>query len=229
MWGSFFFAFTQFVMKTVAILSQKGGTGKTTLAINLAVEAARRTGSPVSLIDLDPQASAASWGDSRNQSNPLVTSCQASRLGHHLDQYKKDGVALTVIDTAPHSETASLAAARAADLVLVPLRPAIFDLRAIAMTIDLIGVAKVPAYAVLNAVPPRGGLANEAAEAVLEYGLPMAPVRITQRSALVHSLTHGQAISEFEPSGKGNAEFLKLFDWLDSILGVERAQNGKTK
>jgi chromosome partitioning protein len=97
------------------------------------------------------------------------------------------------------------------------------------MTIDLIGVAKVPAYAVLNAVPPRGGLANEAAEAVLEYGLPMAPVRITQRSALVHSLTHGQAISEFEPSGKGNAEFLKLFDWLDSILGVERAQNGKTK
>jgi chromosome partitioning protein len=216
-------------MKTVAILSQKGGTGKTTLAINLAVEAARRTGSFVSLIDLDPQASAASWGDSRGQANPQVISCQASRLGHHLEQFKKEGSVLSIIDTAPHSETASLAAARAADLVLVPLRPAIFDLRAIAMTVDLIGVAKVPAYAVLNAVPPRGGLANEAAEAVLEYGLAMVPVRITQRSALVHSLTHGQAISEYEPSGKGNAEFLKLFDWLDSILGVGRDNQGKTK
>lgn len=216
-------------MKTIAILSQKGGTGKTTLAINLAVEAARRTGSPVSLIDLDPQASAASWGDSRNQVSPLVVSCQASRLGHHLDQFKKESFALSFIDTAPHSETASLAAARAADLVLVPLRPAIFDLRAIAMTIDLIGVAKVPAYAVLNAVPPRGGLADEAAEAVQEYGLGMAPVRITQRSALVHSLTHGQAISEYEPSGKGNADFSKLFDWLDSILEIKRVKNEKTK
>lgn len=212
-------------MKTVAILSQKGGTGKTTLAINLAVEAARRTQSAVRLIDLDPQASAASWGDSRDQANPLVMSCQASRLAQHLDQNRKEAVVLTLIDTAPHSETASLAAARAADLVIVPLRPAIFDLRAIAMTIDLIGVAKVPAYAVLNAVPPRGVLADEAAEAVMAYGLAMAPVRITQRSALVHSLTHGQAISEYEPSGKGNAEFLKLFDWLDSILGIERAKS----
>lgn len=216
-------------MKTVAILSQKGGTGKTTLAINLAVEAAKRLGSPVGLLDLDPQASAASWGDSRNQTNPLVTSCQASRLGHHLDHFNKQGIALAFIDTAPHSETASLAAARVADLVLIPLRPAIFDLRAIAMTIDLVGVAKVPAYAVLNAVPPRGGLANEAAEAVLNYGLALAPVRITQRSALVHSLTHGQAISEYEPSGKGNAEFSKLFDWMDSILGVQGIKSGKTK
>lgn len=216
-------------MKTVAILSQKGGTGKTTLAINLAVEAAKRLGSPVGLLDLDPQASAASWGDSRNQTNPLVTSCQASRLGHHLDHFNKQGISLAFIDTAPHSETASLAAARVADLVLIPLRPAIFDLRAIAMTIDLVGVAKVPAYAVLNAVPPRGGLANEAAEAVLNYGLALAPVRITQRSALVHSLTYGQAISEYEPSGKGNAEFSKLFDWMDSILGVQGIKSGKTK
>ena len=79
---------------------------------------------------------------------------------------KKQGVALTFIDTAPHSETASLTAARAADLVLIPLRPAIFDLRAIAMTVDILGVAKVTAYAVLNAVPPRGSLANEAAEEI---------------------------------------------------------------
>lgn len=216
-------------MKTVAILSQKGGTGKTTLAINLAVESANRLGGPVGLLDLDPQASAANWGDSRNNENPQVISCQASRLGHHIDQFRKQGVALTFIDTAPHSESASLTAARAADLVLIPLRPAIFDLRAIAMTVDILGVAKVTAYAVLNAVPPRGSLANEAAEAVLNYGLALAPVRITQRSALVHSLTYGQAVSEYEPSGKGSAEFAKLFDWMDSILGVQGVDSRKTK
>lgn len=216
-------------MKTVAILSQKGGTGKTTLAINLAVESANRLGGPVGLLDLDPQASAANWGDSRNNENPQVISCQASRLGHHIDQFRKQGVALTFIDTAPHSESASLTAARAADLVLIPLRPAIFDLRAIAMTVDILGVAKVTAYAVLNAVPPRGSLANEAAEAVLNYGLALAPVRITQRSALVHSLTYGQAVSEYEPSGKGSAEFSKLFDWMDSILGVQGVDSRKTK
>jgi chromosome partitioning protein len=208
-------------MKTVAILSQKGGTGKTTLAINLAVEALGRTGLSIGLVDLDPQVSAASWGDSRTLGNPTVVSCQASRLEHHLNQFKKEGIALSVIDTAPHSETASLAAARVADLVLIPLRPAIFDLRAIAMTIDLVRMANVPAYAVLNSVPPRGSLADEAAEAVRGYGLELAPVRITQRSAFVHSLTQGQAISEYEPSGKGNAEFRKLFDWIDGILGIE--------
>lgn len=211
-------------MKTVAILSQKGGTGKTTLAINLAVEAAKSLGAPVGLIDLDPQASAASWGDSRDPLNPKVTSCQASRLGHQLERFRSKGIGLTFIDTAPHSEAVSLAAARAADLVLIPLRPAIFDLRAIAMTIDLIGVAKVPAYAVLNAVPPRGSLANEAAEAILSYGLSLAPVRIAQRSAFVHSLTHGQAISEYEPSGKGNAEVSELFAWVSSILEIKTPQ-----
>jgi chromosome partitioning protein len=211
-------------MKTIAILSQKGGTGKTTLTVNLAVEAMKRLGSDVGLIDLDPQVSAASWGDSRTSSHPTVLSCQASRLGHELERLQKKGTQLSFIDTAPHSETASLAAARAADLVLIPLRPAIFDLRAIAMTIDLVRMARVPAYAVLNAVPPRGGLADEAAEAILAYGLDLAPIRITQRSAFVHCLTQGQAISEYEPSGKGNNEFTRLFDWIETRLdlGVNR-------
>lgn len=205
-------------MKVLAILSQKGGTGKTTLAVNLTVEAGRRLGAGVGLIDLDPQASATHWGDGRQTSVPVVISCQASRLEHHLEAFRKEQYQWVVIDTAPHSETAAINAARQADLVLIPSRPAIFDLRAIAATIEIADVAKVKAYAVLNAVPPRGSLAEEAEEAIRGYGLPLCPVRISQRSALVHSLTYNQAISEYEPRGKGNLELTKLYDWVEERL-----------
>lgn len=211
-------------MKTLAILSQKGGTGKTTLAVNLSVEASRRFGQPACLIDLDPQVSATQWGDSREAGAPTVVSCQAARLDPVLSRCRQDGCPLVIIDTAPHSETAALLAARAADLILVPCRPAIFDLRAIAATVELARVAGVEACAVLNAVPPRGGLADEAAEALVGYGLKLAPVRITQRAALVNCLTDGRAISEFEPKGKANQEIQRLFDWIEKVISLPEIQ-----
>lgn len=211
-------------MKTLAILSQKGGTGKTTLAVNLSVEASRRFGESSCLIDLDPQVSATQWGDSRVATAPRVISCQAARLDAILVECRRDGCPLVIIDTAPHSETAALRAARAADLILVPCRPAIFDLRAIAATVELARVAGVQACAVLNAVPPRGGLADEAAEALEGYGLKVSPVRITQRASLVNSLTDGRAISEFEPKGKANLEMQRLFDWIEQVISLSEVQ-----
>jgi chromosome partitioning protein len=201
-------------MKILSILSQKGGTGKTTLAINLAVTAARHFDGRVTLIDLDPQASAANWRDSRSESAPEVVSAQANRLSHHLEEARQSGCRWVVIDTAPHSESAALAAARAADLVLIPCRPAILDLRAIGNTIELIRLASTPGAVVLNAVPARGSLADEAAEAVAGYEVPLVPVRLTQRSAFMHSLTVGKGIQEYEPRGKGARELQQLFEWV---------------
>jgi len=152
-------------MQTIAIISQKGGTGKTTLALNLAV-ASEQSDNPAVIIDLDPQASAKGWADSREQDSPVVVSAHASRLHEVLAAAKDNGAGLTIIDTAPHSERDALAAARAADVVLIPCRPAILDLRAIASTKELADIAKTPALAVLNAVPPRGHLPQEAALAI---------------------------------------------------------------
>lgn len=206
-------------MKTLAILSRKGGTGKTTLAINLAVAAWKVSGRQVTLIDLDPQASAANWSDSRAERHPQVISAQANRLPQHLEAAGRAGTGLVVIDTAPHSETAALAAARAADLVLIPCRPAILDLRAIGDTIDLTRLAATPAAVVLSAIPARGTLADEAAAAVAGYAVPLSPVRITQRSAFIHSLTVGKAVLEYEPRGKAAEDMLRLFDWVR--MGVD--------
>ncbi|MBE9109317.1 AAA family ATPase [Nodosilinea sp. LEGE 07298] len=201
-------------MKVLAILSQKGGAGKTTLALNLAVQA-EMDGKATAIIDLDPQASATSWGDSRDGEAPTVVSAQASRLSHVLDAAGNAGAHFTIIDSAPHSESTALAAARAADLVLIPCRPAILDLRAIKDTIDIVRLAKVAGAVVLNAVPPRGqSIALEAEQAIASYDMSVVPIHIGQRAAFVHSLTAGQTVQDYEPSGKAANEIRTLYKWL---------------
>ena len=155
-------------MKTIAILSQKGGAGKTTLAINLSV-AASSPKKKSAIIDLDPQASSANWHDARKQEVPVVVSAQPSRLNQVLEAANEAGASFVFIDSAPHSESTALAAARAANLVLIPCRPAILDIRAISSTIDLVKLAGAKAVVVLNCVPPRGTLADEAEEAIASY------------------------------------------------------------
>lgn len=215
-------------MKTIAILSQKGGAGKTTLAIHLAV-AAELTGQRAAIIDLDPQASAMSWSDSREAESPAVVSAQAARLAPVLEAARKGGAQLTIIDTAPHSESASLAAARAADLILIPCRPAILDIRAISNSIDIARIAKKPAVVVLNSVPARGSLAADATEAVDTYHIPVAPVQITQRAAFIHALTAGQSAQEFEPRGKGADEIKQLYRWVIKHIGGNHDQKANSR
>lgn len=201
------------------MISQKGGAGKTTLAVHLAVEA-ENAGFSTAIIDLDPQASATAWGDSRRQESPAVVSAQASRLRQVLATAERGGTGLAIIDTAPHSESVALAAAREADLILIPCRPAILDLRAISQTVDLARIASKPAAVVLNAVPPRGPLAGEAVQAVRGYDIPVAPAPLTHRAAFVRSLTAGLTAQEFEPDGKAAQEVRALFRWIIQQLGA---------
>ena len=138
-------------MYTIALLSQKGGTGKTMTTFSLAV-ASERAGHPTVVVDLDPQASASKWSDLRDADSPVVTSAHASRLAPVLKAAREGGAELVVIDTAPHAADAALQAARAANLVLIPCRPSAPDLKAIGATIDLARIADTRAVAILNAV-----------------------------------------------------------------------------
>ena len=199
-------------MYTLTLLAQKGGTGKTTLAINLSI-AAEAAGWRAALVDLDPQASAAGWGDHRGEERPAVAAVPAARLADALQAARSHGAQLAVIDTAPHSEASALAAARAADLVLVPLRPGVLDLRALGATSDICALAGARSAVVLNQVPPRGALSAEAAEAVRGRGLEVASCRIGTRVAFQHSLTRGLGVLEHEPAGKAAAEVAALFSW----------------
>lgn len=207
-------------MKTIAILSQKGGTGKTTLALHLAV-AAERSGHISAVIDLDPQSSAGGWGDSREAESPIIAIAHAPRLGPILKAAAGNGVTLSLLDTAPHSQGDALAAAQAADAILIPCRPGILDLRAIGATVQIALLSGKPSAVVLNAVPPRGRtLADEAEEAVTGYGIEVSPVRLTQRAVFAHALANGQAAQEYEPQGKAAEEIQQLYLWACQFVGM---------
>lgn len=207
-------------MKTIGIVSQKGGAGKTTLALHIAT-AAEAAGLPSVIIDLDPQASAAGWSDSRRGEAPVVVALPHTRLSQGLQAAMAGGAELVVIDTAPHSEAAAMAAARAADLVLIPCRAGILDLRAIGGTADLVKLAQTPAYVVLNAVPPRATqLLADARAAVEVHGLEVAPAALQQRAAFGHALTVGKTAPEYEPDGKASEEITELFAWIKCKLPI---------
>lgn len=204
-------------MEIVAVIAQKGGAGKTTLAVNLAV-AAELDGRAAAIIDLDPQATASSWGDRRRAASPVVLSAQPARIESMLTGARQGGADLVLIDTPPHAERAALAAAKAADLVLVPCRPAVFDLETVAITIDLLGYAGTPALSVLNAVPWRGARGAEAAAVLADLGLAVCPAALCQRVAFEHASARALGVQEHQPHGKAAAETQHVYTFVREAL-----------
>ncbi len=196
-------------MKTIAIVSQKGGSGKTTLALHLAVASAAE-GRNTAIIDLDPQASSANWSDRRTAEVPVVLSVHASRLRHEIQRVRETGGEMLYIDTAPHSDSAALEAARVADLVLIPCRPAILDLEAITNTLAFIRTTSTPALVVLNAIAATGQDALLAEEALASHHVETCPVRLGRRVAFARALLSGQSAQEYEPFGKAALEVRRL-------------------
>ena len=206
-------------MKILAILSRKGGTGKTLLAVHLAV-AAELAGHTAVLIDLDPQESSSQWGENRDTDTPAVVATYPERLTEILQLAEENGATLTIIDTSPNTEESTRDAARAADLVAIPCKPDAVSLRAINQTIQLIDLTKVAARIVLNDVPTRGDYAEQAENAVEIYGIPTAPYVVGHRMPLVHAFNASLSVQEYEPKGKASSEIRSLYEYLAGEMGV---------
>lgn len=207
-------------MHTIALIAQKGGVGKTTIAIHLATAFAAE-GRATLILDLDPQASATEWKDHRVAEFPAVLSIQPSRLGKVMEEARSIGTDVLILDTAPHSESTALEAARVADLILVPCQPTIMDLRAMSKTVELLRLVKKPAYAVLNSVPHQGGVADEAAQMIIDsFGMPMAPIRFGDRVAYSRCMIAGQAAQEIDPSSKAASEVAQAREWISALVGL---------
>ncbi len=215
-------------MKTIAIISQKGGAGKTTVAIHLAVAAEQR-GMNTAIFDLDPQASAASWSDKRQNPAPAVVSAQATRLPSLLEQAESQSAGLVIIDSAPNADAASLAAARAADIIIIPCRPAAFDLNAIGTTLSLAAVAGKPAYVLLNAVPPQGKVGEEARAALEAGGVSVIVPVLHHLVAFSHAVNDGRSAQELDPKSKAAMEISTLFDWIIKHANKQTKQQENTK
>lgn len=218
-------------MPTIAIVSQKGGSGKTTLAVHIAA-AATAAGKIACIIDTDPQATAAAWGDWRSGSEPEVITTPPARLAKTIEDAAKLGAEVIVIDTPPHADAAAREAVKAADLVLIPTRPRAFDLHAIQTTAELIGYAGKPAFVVFNAAPVRGAqLFAEASVIVSNLGLRVCPVLFADRAAFYHSTAAGKVAGETDPSGKAAGEADALWQWACKQVGIKSGKrvNMKTK
>lgn len=211
-------------MKTLSMIAQKGGTGKTTLSIHLAVQATLND-IKVLLVDIDPQASATTWWQRRQAEKPELAQADGNKLENILAAARQNDYELIIIDSAPHNSTAAQTCARLSDMILIPTRPAILDLDAIGATTQLVENMGTPARIVLNACPPptRYGephIVSEAREALQEYRLPVSAAALSQRAAFSHALIDGRAISEFDPKSKAAVEINALWDSIAEELAL---------
>lgn len=209
-------------MKTLSLIAQKGGTGKTTLSIHLAVQASLG-GAKVLLVDIDPQASATAWWRRRAAEIPALVQSRGEALPEVLATAADQDFDLLVVDTAPHSSEESTRCAQLSDQVLIPTRPAILDLDAIGASTELVSDLGVPARIVLNGCPPptRYGepqIVTEARQALKVYGIPVCEPAISQRAAFSHALIDGRAVTEFDAKGKAAAELNRLWYLLKEEL-----------
>jgi chromosome partitioning protein len=199
-------------MKVLSVVSQKGGVGKTTLATALAVEAVKRGLSPV-VFDLDPQASATFWNDSREGGDIAVTTTPPARLSHMLAAARDAGCELAIIDTPPFAKDIAFEAAKCADFVLVPTRPAVLDVMAMTKTLELVKHYERDFAVVLTFCPPQGREADDTAQVVQQLGAKLCPVRIGHRVAYSRAQQTGLTAQEIEPEGKAANEIRHLYDY----------------
>ena len=201
-------------MKTIAVAGAKGGVGKTTLAVHLAVAAVQQ-GRDVVLVDADPQLSAVRWSERRSSSEPVVLGRAVSQLAAEMERIAGFGADVAIVDTPPRAwigaDNAALVAATLADVVLVPCRPSILDIESTAVSVQRLQAATAaPVVVVLNGCAHRGREADEAAEALGGLGAQVCPARIGQRVAFARSLLDGRAAQEVEPGGKAADDVLRV-------------------
>lgn len=200
-------------MTTIAIISQKGGAGKTTLALHLAA-AAEAANQVALIIDTDPQATAAQWAEWRNGRSPEVIDSAPPRIAAKIALAKQQGATFIVVDTPPHADSAASKAVEAADLVLIPCRPSAFDLAAIKTTARLVNMLGKTAFVVFTAGPPNAPrMYEEAAELVETFGVKACPYVLTERAAYRHASAAGQTVLETDPGGKAANEVEQLYNW----------------
>ena len=212
-------------MKVISFVSQKGGSGKTTLAVSCAV-AAQSAGQKVVIFDMDPQASAEAWYQTREEETPNLVRVTSQQLEEAVTRAEGAGFELIFIDTAGRDEPTTAAAIRASDLCIIPCRPTPADMKATPATIATINrLEKAAAAFVLSQTPARGYRIREAEHGLRVLGL-VAPAKTVLRNAYQDAFGSGMGVTEFEPEGKAAAEIREIWTWIEKKLS-KVGQNAK--
>ena len=209
-------------MYVIAVASQKGGSGKTTIAAHLAVRAAAAGNGPVVLIDTDPQGSLAEWWHARRDDTPALASVKPEALAANLAELRSYGTAIAVIDTPPALTGSIEQVIATADLIVIPARPSPHDLRAASGTVEMARKAGKPFIFVVNGASPRASITAQAVAALSEHGR-VAPVILYQRTEYAASMIDGRTVTETAPSGRSAQEIIELWQAVYAQIGLRVA------
>jgi len=209
-------------MYVIAFASQKGGSGKTTLAGHIAVEAERTGLGPVVLMDTDPQGSLSQWWNVREAETPAFVRTTENGLASDLAALRASGTGLVVIDTPPAITGTIGKVIAQADLVVIPTRPSPHDLRAAGATVQICEEQNKPLVFALNGAATRARITAEAAIALSHHGA-VSPAIVHQRVDFASAMIDGRTVMELGGSSRSPAEISELWAFLKSRLTGEVA------
>jgi chromosome partitioning protein len=205
-------------MKIIAVLSQKGGAGKTSLSIHLAI-AAEQAGKKILIVDRDPQSAVTKWARMRAADSPAVVTSISPDTHRIVRDAQREGYDWLILDTAPRLDAVTVEVCRKADLVLVPTKPAFMDLLSTKETLELIKKAQCSGHVaiVLNAVPTNTSEGTEAREALAKLG-QVLDAELHERVDFRRAITAGHGITEHLPKSRAASEIMKLYQEIERHL-----------
>ena len=204
-------------MKTIALVNQKGGAGKSTLCQELAV-CAENGGAKVAIIDHDEQGSVSQWGKDRESEAPVIIPASGKPLASFIKLAREKGYDFVFIDTAGKDSPSSYEAMEQADLCLVPLRARKKDIYPARVNIEASIKLKKDLVFVLNHCPPRLRRALLEKAGSLGASGTLCPVRIGNRVTFQDADDEGMSALEHSPADKSAQEILELWAWIQKFL-----------
>lgn len=209
-------------MQVIAVLNQKGGAGKTTIATHLA-RALQLAGSDVLLVDSDPQGSARDWAAVRDDQPVPVIGIDRPTIERDLKSVAA-GKDYVVIDGAPQAADLAVSAIKAANFILIPVQPSPYDIWATADLVDLVKQrievtdGKLKAAFVVSRAIKGTKIGAEVVDALTGYGLPVLDARITQRVSYPSTAATGTTVSDAEPDSEAAREIMALANEIKQLL-----------
>jgi len=215
-------------MKTIAVVSHKGGSGKTTVAVNLAL-AWKATGARTILVDADSSRSATNSLRQRPDHDGFLVGTLATKLAALTFASERNGCDIMIIDTAGGPENGMIEALKVADPSIAVSRPSYLDVAAALQTVATVRRLGRQGVVLFNQCPPqRNGVTSSMVTALMNTlrtgGMEVCPTSLQARAVYQHAIALGRSVAEHDPHGKAEGEIARLLDFvMERTKAPERA------